>query len=80
MSHVRSVAVSVLIHEPLVPARVCMSRTDILGLKMFQLAVNVISITHDAITDGVAILRKPRYAKLAAILLLRSQHNTPVRR
>ncbi|KAL3250433.1 hypothetical protein MRX96_055500 [Rhipicephalus microplus] len=48
VAQVRSVAVTVLVHEPLVAGRVGVSRADVLGLQVFQLTVDVVAVTHFA--------------------------------
>lgn len=46
MSHVRAVRVSVLVDQPLPFAGVSVSSADVLGLKMLQLTVDVVSVRH----------------------------------
>lgn len=46
MSHVRAVRVSVLVDQPFPFAGVCVSCADVLGLKMLQLTVDIVSVRH----------------------------------
>jgi len=46
VSHVGAVGVSVLVHQPLPLAGVGVARSNVLGLEMLQLAVDVISVGH----------------------------------
>ena len=46
MSQVRGKCVSVLVGQPLPLCSVCMTRANVLGLEMLQLAVNIIAVTH----------------------------------
>lgn len=46
MSHVGAVRVSVLVNQPLPFAGVRVTRADVLGLKMLQLAVDVVAVCH----------------------------------
>lgn len=46
MSHVGAVRVSVLVNQPLPFAGVCVTCADVLGLKMLQLAVDVVTVCH----------------------------------
>lgn len=46
MSHVGAVGVSVLVHQPFPLAGIGVSGANILGLKMLQLTVDVISVRH----------------------------------
>lgn len=46
MSHVGAVRVSVLVHQPFPLAGVGVPCADVLGLKMLQLAVDVVSVRH----------------------------------
>lgn len=46
MSHVGAVGVSVLVNQPLPFAGVCVTCADVLGLKMLQLAVDVVTVCH----------------------------------
>lgn len=46
MSHVGAVRVSVLVHQPFPLAGVSVARSDVLGLEMLQLTVDVVSVSH----------------------------------
>lgn len=46
MSHVGAVRVSMLVDQPFPLAGVCVSCADVLGLKMLQLTVDVVSVCH----------------------------------
>lgn len=52
MSHVRAVRVPVLVDQPFPLAGVSVSRADVLGLKMLQLAVDVVSVRHSHRDEG----------------------------
>jgi len=47
VSHVGRVAISVLVRDPLPLVGVGVTRPNVLGLQMLQLAVYVVSVTHD---------------------------------
>ncbi len=46
MSHIGAVRVSVLVNQPFPFAGVGVSCADVLGLKMLQLTVDVVSVCH----------------------------------
>lgn len=46
MSHVGAVGVSVLVDQPFPFAGVSVSSADVLGLKMLELTVDVVSVRH----------------------------------
>lgn len=46
MSHVGAVGVSVLVDQPFPFAGVSVSSADVLGLKMLELTVDVVSVCH----------------------------------
>lgn len=52
MSHVRAVRVPVLVDQPFPLAGVGVPRADVLGLKMLQLAVDVVSVRHSRLDEG----------------------------
>lgn len=52
MSHVGAVGVPVLVDQPFPLAGVSMSRTDVLGLQMLQLTVDVVSVRHPGRDEG----------------------------
>lgn len=52
MSHVGAVRVPVLVDEPFPLAGVSVSRADVLGLQMFQLTVDVVSVRHPWRDEG----------------------------
>lgn len=52
MSHVRAVRVPVLVDQPFPLAGVGVSRADVLGLKMLQLAVDVVPVRHSRRDEG----------------------------
>lgn len=48
VAHIAGQGVSLLVGQPLVLGGVCMSCTDVLALKMLQLAVDVVPVPHSA--------------------------------
>lgn len=52
MSHVGAVRVPVLVDQPFPLAGVSVSRTDVLGLQMLQLTVDVVSVRHPGRDEG----------------------------
>merc|ERR1712170_251898 len=46
MPHVRSVSVSMLVRRPLEFGRIGVSGTDVFGLQMLKLAMNIVPFTH----------------------------------
>ena len=57
VARVRGVRIAMLVGGPVELGRICVPRPDVLGLKVLQLAVNVVSLAHSStvgrVTSGV---------------------------